>query len=54
MDVYILPSLGSSEFNPQGSCTCDPRALPLLIATGAQELHLERKGGELGSAGATW
>lgn len=27
MDVYILPSLQSSEFNPRGSCTLAPRAL---------------------------
>lgn len=30
MDFYILPFLGSFEFNPWGSCTLDPRALLLV------------------------
>lgn len=32
MDCHILSFLGSSEFNPPGSCTRDPRALLLLTA----------------------
>lgn len=46
MDFYILPFLGSSEFNPRGSCTLDPRALLLLIAPWSTRVTSGKKRGE--------
>lgn len=56
MDVYILPWLGTSELIPQGSCTLDPRALLLLIATCGTRVTSKKERGKTwlpGSAGVS-
>lgn len=50
MDFYILPFLGSFEFNPWGSCTLDPRALLLVHYSTLEHKSCiwKKKGGKLG------